>query len=109
MFDLINDLKALKELVVARNWWEAGDAAWSLAKKVKDLIADLSDSGLFKGGNEAELEKAEQELLDSLPVFKFGAVTVDKDDPKAIDPVTVITLVTLVLELIKKWRDNRKK
>lgn len=108
MFDLLKDLKALKELVVAKDWWAAGDAAWSLAKKVKDLIADLSDSGLFNDGNPAEFDAAVQELSE-LTVFKFGDSPVADNDPKAIDPVTVITLVTLVLELVKRWREKRNK
>jgi hypothetical protein len=108
VFDLLSDLKALKDLFVAKDFWAAGDKAWSLAKKVKALLEDLSDSGLFNDGNPAEFDAAVAELEAAVkPVF--GAEPVADNDPKAIDPVTVITLVTLVLDLIKKWREKRNK
>ncbi len=116
MLAILKDLKEraelLKSLFESRSWWELADAALDAAKKVKSLWDEVD--GLFFAVNPVELEKAEAELtavLAELEAAKadFKPVFGADSDPKAIDPVTVITLVTLVLELIKKWRDNRKK
>lgn len=107
MFDVIENLKKIKELFIAKDFWAVADLALDTAKKVKSLWEQLADSGLFKAENPAELEAAMADL-EALTVVKFGAVEGDKD-PKVIDPATVIALVSLVLDLIKKWRDNRNK
>jgi len=102
MYELIGDLKKLKELVAAKDWWAVAEFAPDLAKKVVSFWKQFADSGLFFSGNPEELDKAISEVEAELKPT-FGA----PDDPKAIDPTTVITLVTFVLDLIKKWL-NRK-
>lgn len=117
MLSILNDLKAraelLKSLIQTKDWWALADAALDAAKKVKSLWEDLSD-GLFHSVNPNELAEVEKELDEALfalkleTAFKFEANT-KPEDPKAIDPIAIITLVTVVLDLIKKWRENRKK
>lgn len=114
MFPMLNDLKArvelLKSLFEAKDWWSLLDAAVDTAKKVKSLWDEVE--GLFHSANPVEVAKAEAELDAAVAALEaakadfkptFGA----DNDPKAIDPMTIITLVTLVLDLIKKWREKK--
>lgn len=102
LWDLINIVRsgelATKKLEAAQHAaWFVGCAAESLKNK-PPVFSELPDSY-----DDMSDEQLADELATLVPTFT--AVPTAGDDPAAIDPATLITIITLIMKLFA----NRKK
>jgi hypothetical protein len=104
--DLIPKLKAA---IIEKRWFD-------VARLAADAIRSGADLGeLLFGGTTTAIMAAAPEVSDSDLADLEACVEAAKAEPvkmaagtaAGIDPATVLTLVTLALELIKRWRQKK--